>query len=1694
MNEFHPVILGAETTDLETSAFQDLSEGVKYGIPSALASGVISMYNSTVGTITGDKVDIQEQITKYSENAGDYYAEHQQGVDIVGMVTTSLIPGTLAMKGVQMLRAGNGVGSVGKVLGFASSRKEQYLKAAIQEIGSTGGVVAKLGTANGLKYAAWETADQALLAAAFEVGVVATMHDSPVFSTDTFSDFAKNMAIGTVAGGAIGGAISTLMGRGILKSAAEAVQERARQVDVIFDADKLALSRGTQAYALAREIAMLPEVAKEVPFHFKLDGQVMDMSIKSEEALLKAKARAVKTAENSLAIKFTELAEGDATFGQAYYDLIQRGMSAAATLGKTGEEAMEVIHGYLQNVAKVGNINLDRYALDAKKFYIDTKPKGETAFEKLKNTFTTERSKTTSKQAYRLVDEVTAADIKMADFASLGAKDLKEAFRANPGLDVIRLDDGRWSINPASEVIKKVTDTPYTVRKYTHLETGTISSETIPTFADIVSKGDIRVTDTSISAGARNSFVQPASIATNAIASPLEASARWAWAAKMEWPQLLRVSKGVIDVEDLPMMAQLHKLAPNAEALQKLKIKEGDNLVPAYEYLNFGEALHGSRRDFLKSVLTPVPGAAEKSIPSTQHWAAFLGTSVEYVEGMIAGNFKLANMAPELLAANLDTASALVPKNVMVEWNFGVAKTLVPEEAYKLNMGPNHLAAKELTTQYQILIHKDIGTKAQEVALGEHMAVFRPAPDVKTGAVSSAGAGASTFGASNADYIKAAQLWVQDTGKAVALTAQRMRDAAIEMLSPAVNSIRSDPRAAAELGALTTALRKSPLRFRIVDDVVDGEPVKRLVSREAAKAFDSGQFDSLDEAIEFAQSQDNLVHDYPLRNQGVIDFLQTNIAQNDLRNSKLTTLHNAAGLNTHTARAGEIYVPPVNTQRYPFFAIVKPKKTVGLGSDVSMITARSADELRQYADSISDKFDIHYKADTDAYYRAKGEYDYQMTLNEGAINAQLHRSGILGDVMPETRAENVLTDWLEHTAKQEERLVRTAVQVGNRQFFSELSFLSESYRTVAESQARGLGAKLKSKIADPFNDYIKTALNISKQGEFPLLDSLNDFVDKLGFKAGEAIAAARSQATNGYLPWNEAQKVMKEYGLGQGLDENLYHIANGVYPSNVIKDTLAKGNMWLATTTLRLDFINPLINMISTPIMIGTEVSALKRIIGGDSKLAADFQAVMSVAGPGGRSMPSTVSLIAKGIDNFFGAEKATLIGRYKTIGAIKDVSQLYHEVLDDLKYTSGAFTSETTKRINAAVEKGAKITGNTFSEDFTRFISADVMRQISEPLVKAGKLTAKEQDSFISTFVNKVQGNYVTSQRPIIFQGTTGAAVSLFQTYAFNVLQQLTRHIENGDKRTLMIFAGLQSSLFGLNGLPFFDALNTHLVGSWLANNPQHNDSYNILPKFNKELGDWALYGSASAFPLFSSKAPALYTRGDINPRYLTILPNSFADIPLVQASLKMYDSVTGFAGNVGRGTDISRAALQALEHQGWNRPLAGFAQALAGQATTSKGALVSAANELETTSKLMALQDRMIDFGGATRMLGARPMDESIALNNIYRNKSYEALDKERIDRLGYAVKSKLYGNQVPTEEEMQDFMLRYTRTGGRIENFQQSLQRWTRDANVSIINQTMARASTPSAMKLKMIMGGEGIDDYANAPTSSFTSEEE
>jgi hypothetical protein len=95
------------------------------------------------------------------------------------------------------------------------------------------------------------------------------------------------------------------------------------------------------------------------------------------------------------------------------------------------------------------------------------------------------------------------------------------------------------------------------------------------------------------------------------------------------------------------------------------------------------------------------------------------------------------------------------------------------------------------------------------------------------------------------------------------------------------------------------------------------------------------------------------------------------------------------------------------------------------------------------------------------------------------------------------------------------------------------------------------------------------------------------------------------------------------------------------------------------------------------------------------------------------------------------------------------------------------------------AVKLGVKISGADWGEEFVRFVASDTGRQLFEAQGHVGQ----SLDDNIRTFVNRVHGNYIAAQRPIAFQGPIGQAVGLFQTYQFNLLQQVFRLVENKEK-----------------------------------------------------------------------------------------------------------------------------------------------------------------------------------------------------------------------------------------------------------------------------------------------------------------------
>ncbi len=1666
------VVLAADTTDAQQGFFSRLNDAVFKGIPGAAISGALSVYNTFLDYGGKEALDTADVIRRYDANWGDYYEDHKETADLVGFIGTSFIPGGVGIKGLKLLQSGRAEGAFARATGFAASRKDEYLQSALKELGKSGGTLTSDIAAAKRAQLTWATADNILTSTAAELMIAATMNNSPVLENQSAWDLTQNIAFGALFGGVVGGVLEHAAARGILKQAQTKIEGAKRTFDTLDPLLNAGLTKSDEALNFIEQIVKLPDDYYNTNFSYRKPGssEQVPLVLETADAFKATRGRTEKVAFDTLAKKFNELAEGGEVTGQSFHKFILQKVQDARARGLSPDDVADEVRGYVQGVSKIQNLTEDALekAAQPKQFFVNESPTG------FNDLFSEVKGKTTGKQAYYLTTE-DPTKIRFAS-ARQGFENAQQAF--DEGYDAVITKAGKVSVNPKSEVIKRTPDAALSTKFFLDLETGKLSPEIVLTAADLMKKGEDFTHFKDAVRIAGKLFKQEKSVASSVKDSALNASARFMWASKLDAKDFY---KRTIDAADFPLlerMAALPEIARHGDEVPSIKLVDGTT-VSFNDIVSPQHFVNQLKLEWLVREL----GAEAKGY-DIRHLAAHLNVERQWVEHAIEGNFAA---SPKLTGSARQLERYFQPQTVQLEWDMQI------QQAQQLAgpIGPGHQATVLLGHQYALMTRQSVQEDAVRAVFEADADRFMDLDQLLARETTSQGAGAKTFGASNADYGKRAELAVQETGKQVALLTQKNRDAAIGVMAPHINAIRADKQAGAELGVLTSALRRDARRYKLVKDLdSEGADTYRLVDREAYAMKDSEEFGGdLDDAIEYLQATatpgQKIRGEYQIKNAAVGRFLEEHTALNKTRVEKRTVLMNATGV-ARKWDADSVYVPPIDTNRYPHVAFVVNKNKIGLQTDVSVITGRNDEQLRQLASAVDGDYEVVFKSDIKRFKEAQGKYEYSMHLNESQVNSALERKGVLGDFFPETRGENVLEDFVNFHARAEEELIRTGVQVKNRQFFGELQWLSERWQDATTSTMGPRGFFFQKNVADPFRDYIKTALNISKRSEYPLLDSLNEFVDKVGTQAYKAIDSSiekfKQSEGKDLVSLEQANKLLDDYGLGtpyKTMEE--YLVANERMPKNAIKVFFQKANLFLATATLRLDFANSLVNIISTPIMLGTELSAIKQAMGKNPELIGKLNELTSIKIPGQEAaVPSMTKLIGQAVGNFFGKDKQALLQRYKSNGDIKDVLSLYHEVLEDLSYMPNRDAAGWGSKINAAVEKGARITGNTFSEEFTRFISADVMRQLSDPVVAAGKMSVKEQNAYISSFVNRAQGNYISSQRPVLFQGTTGAAIGLFQTYAFNVLQQLFRHMENRNTKTLLTFAGLQTGVYGMNGLPFFDAINQHLIGN-AAGNTGHVDAYSALPMANKELGDWLLYGTASAFPLFGDKMPALYSRGDINPRHISIVPINPLDVPAIDASIKLVNSVKQFGSSVAKGADLGNSMLFALEHHGWNRPLAGFAQLLAGQSTTSKGSLISAANDLETTSMLARIPERLVEFGGAARLMGAKPMDEAVALSTLYRSRAYEAVDRARIESLGQAVKTKLQSNQTPDDEELEDFMASYVKAGGRQETFSGAMQRWMKDANYSVVNQMADKLTTPSAKRMQIALGGEPIADY-------------
>lgn len=817
----------------------------------------------------------------------------------------------------------------------------------------------------------------------------------------------------------------------------------------------------------------------------------------------------------------------------------------------------------------------------------------------------------------------------------------------------------------------------------------------------------------------------------------------------------------------------------------------------------------------------------------------------------------------------------------------------------------------------------------------------------------------------------------------------------------------------------------------------------------------------------------------PVKNQETYDTIAAHIQRDGDRTSIRKEINAVQGQEDN--KVTDIFRPiRPDTNTYKYFAFVKDDKVTGAGH-TTMIHAASENDLQQMISKVPTDagYKVILKDQAEEFYRAKGEYEYARTLNENYIDSTLQSRGVNSQFFTKTDPQKIVNDILQQHLRADDVTAAELIRMKYQPTFDWLEDQGKQFNQLSSSKYGTTLSKVEDFTKNPYTDYIKTALDISKASEFPLLAGANRAIDGAVSKVYGQVSKLWDSATKPD-ELDAINEILKSNGINNAYqDAATVALANHTAPKGVLSKFIRTSNGILSKFTLALDPLNGLNNAIGANVLRSTELKQLTDAIkSGNSELAGQLSDLAKIGVPGtNSSIISPTKLLGNALKNFV-TDDGTLIKQYKSEGLIKDSLTQFKNIMDDftLKGTESAAELDTRlasgfskakAMMSTLADKGEQLTGNKFFEQFNRFMSADVMRQITDLGETHGLMSSAEAAAYRNTFVNRVEGNTIASQRPVMFQGPIGQAVGLFQSYQFNLMQQMFRYVAEGTPKDAAMLLGLQSTLYGINGLPAFNAINSHIVGN-LSGNKNHTDLYDATYGIaGKTAGDFLMYGIPSSIIQTN-----IYSRGDINPRQLTIIPTNFSDVPMVSAYTKIFGNMWNTLGKIKDGGNVWESILQGVEHNGISRPLAGLAQL--GQATTGNGQVFSTSNK----GTILSSND-FLSLASLSRLVGGRPLDEAIINDGTYRIQAYELAQKKARDNLVEAVKTSGIQGQTGDPDQMSRFAAEYAATGGKQVNFNKFVMNAYKTANTPQSEVIMKQLANPFTQKMQVLMGGRSSD---------------
>lgn len=1615
------------------SAFDSITSIPKF-IGASLISGANQLYNilPDVGNLLGgdfERSDTAEVISGLDSDLGQFYQEHQEGIDVVGFIASSLVPG---MAGIKVLNAGQSslraaIGrkafgdNTGKALGLLAPQKAVGLEAA-KKAAATSVTPIGLSNRNALRSIGAGFGQNFYEALAFETAVSATLFNSPILENQEFGDFVTNVALGAGVFGLVGGVLDASRINSALRLASDKAKTASNPWTFLPEAqpgsstyEKIALD-----YDAIHAIPPVPEnIASDL-------AQFYTTQAKKNVAIM----------EDRLKTNIRSLGNGDDEVGRELFKVLK---------GQSATNQIEAIKGVEQIGRMTATAKFDLAKRSEELLTKITKGKAtlEESTEFMANPMATSTVRTWGEDTGRVISSLEGTPILTSIVDTL-----KKGQKITVSKAGVTAGKQKWSFHIGQNLAKG--KPPKKLPKFNILGT-----------------------------------------------DPLQAQARYIWAQKLDIEELrpTAANRLTIDESDIPLLeAALIRLDPADRVHTALRLENG-NLIPGSE-LNMNFLADAKIKTSNKLLGTKAPG---KEISHTQEEiAAIVNTKSNFLGGEVfrdsVNNFNtkdilaLQDHAEEYtqrMIANGSLKEGTPPVDI---WQVPQTLKLIHDTTPFKDLDGNVLTNMAGIKQQQKL-YQDGLDRASTDALPQGF--FARLIDISSGrgglidtkAVPS-GAGPGLAAASDGNYGTLASI-VNDVGRVTAAAIQAAKDITRETLEPLVKKLGDRQEAYLEWSGLQQKVRSIEAEYGL-NPAGDGlEPL--LIKRwraDAEQAVAEGKRPPVRPTVP-AGTPENI----PFITDEVRELATAHIEINSLRTGKLGGIRTAQGVEFNRS-PDAFYVPPVDIRDYQHFAIVKDR-SITSGNHTKMLYATSGEDLAAQISKFDNnpQLEILTKGETKRFFEGEGRFEYEKTFSDNYMDVEAHRKGVSAPFLVATDPQKIASDFLKWHADRDTGLVREAVSAKYEVAFEELARMGDKITDIAESRFSSASVlrDADSVIKNPYADYIKTALAINQTDKYPWMVQVNQLADsKFSSLLRTVTAAVESTKVDADL--GAVNQMLRAGGYkGAAYDADTALFANAKIPKGALNTLVQNGNSVLAAITLRLDVINAANNAISANVLLGAETAAVIRAIGkGDAEAVGALASLTRITVPGStETIFSPTKLIGNSMKKFGSSSPEAVADRafWKQNGFDTSISDQYRQSLENLTFDGvdvSAWSkgiSKTRENLVSLANKGEKWTGNKLAEEFNRFVAADVMKQMTDVAVTRGLLSGKEQIAYINTFVNRTQGNYLASQRPLMFKGAIGQAIGLFQTYQFNLMQQLLRHVGEGTAKDSMTLLALQGTIHGMNGLPGFNAVNTHLLGT-ASGNTEHRDAYDVTYGIlGKEAGDWLMYGTASnALGLIDPALKMnLYTRGDINPRHVTIVPTDPASVPIIQASARVFGNIIGTAKKLGAGGDVTTTLLQGLEHNGISRPLAGLAQTLKGfnnpnQASysTSNRGNVIAANDL-------------LSWANLGRIAGAKPLDEAIAVDATFRFKAYGLLDAKRKAVLGQAIKSTMIAGQDPTRDQIDDFASSYAAIGGRQEEFGSWMIQLHKTANLSQSNKISQSLRDPFAQSMQRIMGGKELEDF-------------